>query len=73
VSGFERGPRTKNVACANCAKRFIKLAIDRSMVCLRCVTWARLTAAGLVGTEPGVTQLAAYNDSVRAKAERKAA
>jgi hypothetical protein len=73
VSNSERWVRTRNVACANCPRRFIRLTSDRYQVCLHCVTWARLAMAGIGPADPALGRIIAYNASVRTARERKAA
>jgi hypothetical protein len=67
--------RTRTVTCARCAKTFIRLTTDRYLVCLSCVTWARLAAAGITASDPAMARIAAHNASVfaRAESERSAA
>ena len=67
MSGFQRQPRTRIVTCARCRAPFSRLTTVRYEVCLGCVTWARLTAAGFTSADPALALIAAYNASVPAR------
>jgi hypothetical protein len=68
MTGCQGWQRTRTVACARCRKVFIRLTADRYMVCLGCVTEARLLTAGFTAGDPALARIAAHNASVLARA-----